>query len=203
MRRLRVILFFTVLVASLAALTPFAHAQHGGGGHGGGMGPGGGMPGGMGPGFSPGGRGPGGMGAGDYGRDRGNGDPRRAPDSAGSVGGMRSRTQLGLLGRWWDDKHLAKDLKLRPDQKQHMDSIFETSRPALQKSFQDYQQEQGKLDAMYRSKALDETTLYSQIDKVSQTRAELGKVYTHYLLQIRAEMDTDQLQRLDDATKKQ
>ena len=180
----------------LAVLTPFAHAQHGGG-HGGGMGPGGGLPGGMGPGFSPGG----GMGAGTYGRN--NGDPRRAPDSAGSVGGMRSRTQLGLLGRWWDDKHLAKDLQLRPDQKQHMDAIFATSRPALQKTFQDYQQEQGRLEAMYRSKSLDESTLYAQIDKVSQTRAELGKVYTHYLLQIRAEMDTDQLQRLDDATKKQ
>jgi Spy/CpxP family protein refolding chaperone len=94
-------------------------------------------------------------------------------------------------------------VKLRPDQKQHMDAIFETSRPALQKSFQDYQQEQGKLEAMYRSKSLDENTLYAQIDRVSQTRAELGKVYTHYLLQIRAEMDTDQLQRLDDATKKQ
>lgn len=194
---------FPVFLASVLLLAAPAHAQHGGGGgggHAGGMGPGGGMPGGgMG---GPAGMRPGGIDT--YGRDHGNGRPDREPESAGSAaGGMRSRTQLGLLGRWWDDKHVAKGLKLRPDQKTRMDSIFETSRPALVKSLQDYQQAQGHLEEMYRSKSLDENTLYSQIDKVNQARAELSKVYTHYMLQIRGEMDADQLTQLDEATRKQ
>ena len=190
MSRLRALLLLALLTASLGPAATPASAQHGGGGHGG---MGGGMPGGgMGPGF--------GSGGGDYGRK--GGDPSRAPDSAGAAPGMRSRTQLGLLGRWWDDKHVAKDLQLRPEQKQHMDSIFETSRPALIRSFQDYQQAQSRLEDMYRSRSLDENTLYAQIDKVSQARAELGKVYTHYMLQIRSEMNADQLTRLDEAMKK-
>ena len=173
-------------------------AQHGGGGGRGGGGGGRAMdqgPGGPGgPGFAPGGI---------YSRDNNGGDPNRRPDSAGSVGGALSRTQLGLLGRWWDDKHLAKNLKLRPEQQQHMDSIFESNRPALLKSLQDYQAEQARLDAMYRSRTLDENTLYGQIDKVQQTRAELGKVYTHFMLQIRGEMEPGQISLLDAARAKQ
>ncbi len=191
MPRCREILLAILLTTTFGSA---ALAQHGGGGHGGG---GGGMeqgPGSGGPGFAPGGI---------YARDNRGANPNRAPESAGTVGGMRSRTQLGPLGRWWDDRHFAKDLKLRPEQQQHMDSIFETSRPTLLKSLQDYQGEQARLDAMYRSKTLDENTLYAQIDRVSQTRAELGKVYTHFMLQIRGEMEPDQIALLDAARAKQ
>lgn len=191
MPRPRALFLIALLASFLSPLALPARAQHGGGGHGGG-----GMGGGMGPGFS----GGGGMGPGrNY--DNSGRAPDRAPESAGTVRGMRSG-QLGPLGRWWDDKHFAKGLKLRPVQQEKMDSIFATNRPVLLKGLQDYQQEQGRLQAMYQSKTLDENTLYAQIDKVSQARAELGKAYTHYMLQIRGEMDPDQLNLLDAQTRK-
>lgn len=188
MWRLRTILFCALLAGCPGWTALPACAQHGGGGGHGGMGPGGGM---------------GGFGGFGGDRTRGAAGPNVGPSSAGSIPGMRSKTRLGLLGRWWDDKHFAKDLKLRPEQQQRMDAIFEMNRPALAKGLQDYQTEQGRLEAMYGSKTLDENTLYTQIDKVSQARAELGKAYTHYLLQIRAEMNQEQLTKLDTATNPQ
>lgn len=193
MPRLRVLFCFALLAGCVGFPALPARAQHGGGHGGGGMGPGGRM----GPGFSP---GMGTYGRPSFGRDNGRGMPNRAPESAGSAG--RGRVQLAPLGRWWDEKKFAKGLKLRPDQQQHMDAIFESNRPALAKSLDDLQQEQGRLDAMYRSKSLDETNLYAQIDRVSQARAELGKAYAHYQLQIRSEMDADQLKRLEEQTTK-
>ena len=202
MPRCRILFLVILLMGLLGSTATPSLAQHGGGGGGrreGGIGrPMDQGPGAQGvpdrPGFAPGGI---------YARDNGGVNPNRAPESAGTVGGMRSKTQLGLLGRWWDDKHFAKDLKLRPEQQQHMDSIFESSRPALSKSLQDYQGEQAKLNAMYRSTTLDENTLYAQIDRVSQARAELGKAYTHFMLQIRGEMEPEQISILDASRPKQ
>ena len=182
MLRLRLSLFAALLVSCLTCSAVPAHAQRGGGG-----GRGGGSMG-IGPGFS-------------AGPAYTHGLPHRGADPGGGLGGLRTRPQLGPLGRWWDDRHFAKDLKLRPDQQGRMDSIFEANRPALARGLEDLQLEQNRLDAMYRSKSLDEGTLYAQIDRVSQARAELGKLYAHFQLQLRAEMGPDQLSRLDEANK--
>lgn len=111
---------------------------------------------------------------------------------------MRGGLQLGPPGRWWDDKHFAKDLKLRSDQQHRMDFIFETNRSALLKRYQDLQQEQLRMEALTHGKTFDEPTLFAQIDRIAQARAELEKANTHLLLQIRSEMDTDQISRLEE-----
>jgi Spy/CpxP family protein refolding chaperone len=110
---------------------------------------------------------------------------------------MRGGLQLGPPGRWWDDKHFAKDLKLRPDQQHRMDAIFESNRASLLKSFESLRQEQGRMEALVQAKTPDESAMFAQIDRVAQALAELAKANTHYLLQIRAEMDADQLARLE------
>ena len=178
-----------VLLLCFGGLSPYAAAQHGGGGHGGG-GMGGGMPGEGGSGFG-----------GNYGpRMYGNAGPPpgHAPDSAGTTSTMRGGLQLGPPGRWWDDKHFAKDLKLRDQQQRRMDGIFESNRASLLKRFQDYQTEQVKLEALTHAKIPDEGALYAQIDRVAQARAELEKANAHYLLQLRGEMDQDQISRLEE-----
>ena len=173
-------------LALLFASCPPSFSQHGGG-HGG---MGGGMPRGGGPaGFGP---GPG------YGRMNSGPPPGNAPESAGTMSSMRGGLQLGPPGRWWDDKHFAKDLKLRPDQQHRMDSIFEANKPALLKHLGDVIQEESRMEALVHSRSPDEPTLNAQIDRVWQARAELEKAKTHYLLQIRQEMDIDQLSRLED-----
>ena len=124
--------------------------------------------------------------------------PGNSPDSAGTVSTMRGGLQLGPPGRWWDDKHFAKDLKLRPDQQRRMDSIFEANRAQLTRRLEDVHQEESLLELLVHSHAPDEAALDTEIDRRSQARAELEKAYTHYLLLIRNEMDPGQLARLED-----
>jgi len=178
-----------VLVPNLPAL-----AQRPGGG---GPPPGGGMPGG---GAAPGG----GSMPGGSSRDIGGpGDTRDGPlpnassQSIGTMNTVRGGLQLGPPGRWWDDKHFAKTLRLRPEQKKRMDSLFDENRANLVSRYQALQQEESKMESLARGQTLDENALFAQIDRVSQARADLEKATTHLFLQIRKEMDADQIARLE------
>ena len=148
-----------------------ARAQRGGGG--GGMGgPGGGMMG---------GRGGGEMG----GMNRLQSQP------------LRSEPQITLGGRWWDDKKTVKSLNLRSDQQQRMDGIFEANRGNLISLNENLQREQERFVAMPREDLQDETKVFAAIDRVAQARADLEKAKFHVLLQIRKEMDPQQIAALD------
>jgi len=107
--------------------------------------------------------------------------------------------QLGPPGRWWDDPGFVKSLKLRPDQQAKMDAIFEENRSALVSHLQGLQQAEAQMQDLSRSPAPDEAALLAQIDRVAQARAELQKADTRMLLEIRKEMDPDQIKRLDKA----
>jgi Spy/CpxP family protein refolding chaperone len=182
----RTTLIAVCLALGVASTSP---AQgHGGGGPppgGGGMGgPGGGGMGG--PQFPNGGR-P---------MDRGPmGTPEPRPGQRNQIPGQA--LQLGPPGqRWWDDKSMVKSLKLRPDQQAHMDAIFEQNRAALLTRLQGVQQAETQMDELAKAPTLDEGALFAQIDRVAQARADLEKATTHLLLQIRKEMDPDQIKRL-------
>ena len=110
---------------------------------------------------------------------------------------MRGGLQLGPPLRWWDDKHYAKNLHLRPDQKKRMDGLFDENRANLVNRYEALQQEESKMEALSRAQTLDENALFAQIDRVAQARAELEKANTHLLLQVRKEMDADQINHLD------
>jgi len=182
-------------------------AQGRGGGPGGG-GPGGGGPGG-GPG-GPGGMGPGGQAPGGIGGQAPGGQERggpgngpggpggNAPAGPGGLAGMtHTSLPFGPPGRWWDDPAFAKSLKLRPAQQTRMDEIFNENRGTLVSHYEGLQQAEAKMEQLSKAPALDETALFAQIDRVKQARAELDKAYTHMLLQIRKEMDADQIERLE------
>lgn len=176
------------LVATLALLCcaiSVARAQRGGGG-------GGGMRGG-GPGMADGSNGT----SGDFSRDREGSFPGNSPEGNANSSILRPGLQLGPPGRWWDDKHFAKQLQLRPDQQRQMDATFESNRSVLLKRYGDLQGEQSRMEALTRAKTLDEGALFAQIDRIAQARADLEKATTHYLLQIRGTMDADQLARLE------
>ena len=157
---------------------------------------GGGFPGGMG-GMH--GRAPGGV-RGEHGSfPRGNGGPppntREHPNASSTI---RPGLQLGPPGRWWDDKHFARQLHLSKDQQQHMDAIFEQNRPSLLKRFEGLKQEEQKMEALTHANSLDENALFAQIERVAQARADLEKANTHLLFQLRNEMDAGQLSQLED-----
>jgi hypothetical protein len=77
-----------------------------------------------------------------------------------------------------------------------MDAIFEQNRPALSVRLQALQQAESQLAEAAKGPDPDEAALFSQIDRVSQARAELEKANTHMLLQIRKEMDPAQISHL-------
>ena len=161
----------------------------------------------------PGGGGPGGpgMGGGGMGGPQFPGGPNPSGPCSGSPppqqpgqqgqspeGPPRSGLQLGPPGqRWWDDKSYVKSLKLRPEQQTRKDAIFEQNRAALLSRFEGVQQAEAQMEQLSNSPAPDEAALFAQIDRVAQTRADLEKANTHMLLQIRKEMDADQIKRLE------
>ena len=186
-------------VCLAAGLTPLALAQGRGGG-----GPPGGGGGGMngGPGGPGGGGQNGGPGGGQLPGNNGGG-PGGAPPPPPGQGGQSSTStmhgglQLGPPGKWWDDKSFAKSLKLRPDQQMHMDAIFSQNRNALLSHYEGLQAAETQMGELTKAPTLDEAALFAQIDRVAQARADLEKAETHYLLQIRKEMDADQIARLE------
>jgi Spy/CpxP family protein refolding chaperone len=159
-------------VLACALTLSFAHAQ----GRGGGPGGGGGMMGG-------GGR----MG---FAGDRGPAPTmERAP--------IRVAPQLGLPGRWWDDGKTAKKLGLRSDQQRRMDDIFEANKGNLLGLLTNLQREENHLMSLPPGELQDEAKVFAAIDRVAQARADLEKANAHLMLQIRQQMDSNQVAALD------
>ena len=105
--------------------------------------------------------------------------------------------QLGLGGRWWDESRTIKKLHLRSDQQQRMDDIFESNKGTLVTLYNNLQREETHLATLPAGDLQDETKVFAAIDRVSQARSELKKEYAHTFLQIRQQLDPQQLQALD------
>jgi Spy/CpxP family protein refolding chaperone len=121
-----------------------------------------------------------------------------APSQPGnSISTVHSGLQLGPPGRWWDDKHFTKALHLRSEQQKRMDALFDENKANLVGRYQTLQQEESRMEALSHAPTLDEGALFAQIDRVAQARADLEKANTHLMLQVRKEMDADQIARLD------
>jgi Spy/CpxP family protein refolding chaperone len=107
------------------------------------------------------------------------------------------RLQPGPVGRWWDDRAVVKKIGLRKEQRKKMEFIFNANKPAIVASYKDYLCKQSKLDSMSKDPQVDQARLFSAIDAVSQARASLRKATTEMLLQIRQQMDPDQIAKLE------
>ena len=112
-------------------------------------------------------------------------------------GQPRMGLQLGLGGRWWDDHDNVRKLKLNPDQQHRMDEIFETNKPTLLNLYTNLQREETGLGTLSAADLQDETKVFAAIDRVSHARADLEKENAHILLQIRQQLDPQQLETLD------
>jgi Spy/CpxP family protein refolding chaperone len=129
------------------------------------------------------------------------GGPARSPAPNTRNGGANSPTRGGLRlgppGRWWDDKGFANSIGLRKDQQKKMDLIFNTNKSAILENYNSLQREESKLESLSKEPQPDRTRLFAQIDAVNQARSSLEKANAQMLLQIRQEMDPEQLTRMD------
>jgi Spy/CpxP family protein refolding chaperone len=117
--------------------------------------------------------------------------------NADSRSQSRMGLQLGLGGRWWDDHGTARKLRLNSDQQTRMDGIFEANRPALTNLYTNLQHEELNLAGLSHADLQDESKVFAAIDRVSHARSDLEKQYAHTLLQLRQQLDPQQLDALD------
>jgi Spy/CpxP family protein refolding chaperone len=104
---------------------------------------------------------------------------------------------LGPVGRWWDDKTVAQTIGLRKEQQKKMDAVFDANKSAIVSSYKSYLKQQSKLQAISKDSQVDQAHLFAAIDAASQARATLQKTTSQMLLQIRQEMDPEQIGKLD------
>jgi len=124
------------------------------------------------------------------------GSPNIAADSINVQKTTQSGLQLGPPERWWDNKRVAKNLGLRTEQKKKMDGIFNANKTTILLRYQSFVQEQSRMEQLPKQAVLDEASLFPEIDRVAQARAELEKANAHLFLLLRQEMDETQIERL-------
>jgi len=137
---------------------------------------------------------PGGMGGGGFGRPMSGGIRIPEKTTPVSQGGLH----LGLPGRWWNDRTVARVVGLDTRQQRRMDDVFNANRDNLQTLYTNLQREEAQLDKITRGRELDENQIFQQIDRVTQARGELEKATAHMQLQIRKELTADQTAKLDE-----
>jgi len=180
-RFLRIVCICTCLVAS-AGLSALAQGKPPGGG-----GPGGPPPGGYGPGGPGGPSAPGGPG----------GPPSSSSKSASANNTAHGAVQIGPVGRWWDDKTVVQAVGIGKVQQKQMDATFSANKPAILNSYKTFLSEQAKLNALSKDPNADKERLFAAIDAVNQARAALQKATTQMQLQIRQQMNPEQIQKLE------
>jgi protein CpxP len=132
----------------------------------------------------------------------GSGGPGNAPSSGSgpsSSGNSSPRAGLpfGPVGRWWDDKSVVHTVGISSNQQKKMDAIFDANKPAILSTYKTFLDEKAKLDALSKQSNVDQARMFAAIDAVSQARAALQKANTQMLLQIRQQMDADQINKLE------
>jgi Spy/CpxP family protein refolding chaperone len=132
---------------------------------------------------------------------RGPGGPPNAPASGSGSNGSGSTqhpgTQFGPVGRWWDDRSVVQRVGISHDQQRKMDTIFEANKPAILSTYKTFLSEKSKLDALGKQSNVDQASMFAAIDAVNQARAALQKANTQMLLQIRQQMQPDQITKLE------
>jgi Spy/CpxP family protein refolding chaperone len=138
---------------------------------------------------------PGGGHAGGWG---GNGGVNNAGSlSTNNANITRNGIKLGPPGRWWDDRGFVQTLGLSHDQQKKMDVIFNTNKPIIIAAYKDFEKQQAAVQALSKSANVDKNQLFAAIDAANQARAALEKANTEMLLQIRGQLDSGQVNKLE------
>jgi hypothetical protein len=78
-----------------------------------------------------------------------------------------------------------------------MDSIFDANKQAILDNYKVFLKAQASLAAVNKDPQADKDRVFAAIDSVNQARSSLQKATSAMLLQIRQEMDPDQIAKLE------
>jgi hypothetical protein len=110
----------------------------------------------------------------------------------------RNALQFGPVGRWWDDRSVVQRVGLSRDQQRRMDSIFKTSKPEILANYNTFLKAQSNLQTVNKDPSADKARVFAAIDAVNEARTALQKTTSGMLLQIRKQMSTEQIEKLQD-----
>ena len=105
--------------------------------------------------------------------------------------------QFGPVGRWWDNKTVVQAVGLRKEQAKRMDDIFDANKPAILDSYKTFLKVQSNLATVNKDPQASKDQVFAAIDALNQARSSLQKATSAMLLQIRHEMDPDQINKLE------
>lgn len=127
------------------------------------------------------------------------GTGRPGSDSASSTGVLRSPSgrPFGPPGRWWDDKSVVKAVGITQGQQRTMDAIFDANKATIVDTYKTLLSERSKLQTLTKTPQVDQAQVFAAIDRVNQAHAALEKATTQMLLEIRQQMQPDQISRLE------
>jgi hypothetical protein len=92
---------------------------------------------------------------------------------------------------------VVQSIGLRREQQKRMDAIFDASKPAILDSYKGFLKAQSNLTTVNKDPQTNKDRVFAAIDAVNQARASLQKATSAMLLQIRKEMDPDQVNKLE------
>jgi multidrug efflux pump subunit AcrA (membrane-fusion protein) len=113
--------------------------------------------------------------------------------SAVTNGGIK----LGPSGRWWDDRAARQQVGITHDQQRRMDTIFDANKQAILSTYREYEKQKANLDALSKDPKVEQSKLFEAIDAANEAKTALQKARTQMLLQIRQQLGSDQVTKLD------
>jgi Spy/CpxP family protein refolding chaperone len=105
--------------------------------------------------------------------------------------------KLGPSGRWWDDRAFRQQVGITHDQQRRMDSIFDANKQAIISTYQNYEKQKTNLDALSKDPKVEQSKLFAAIDATNEAKTALQKARTQMLLQIRQQLASEQITKLD------
>jgi hypothetical protein len=92
---------------------------------------------------------------------------------------------------------VVQSIGLRREQQKRMDAIFDAHKPAILDTYKGFLKAQSTLNSVNKDPQADKDRVFAAIDAVNQARSSLQKATSAMLLQIRKEMDPDQVNKLE------
>ncbi len=78
-----------------------------------------------------------------------------------------------------------------------MDAIFDANKATIVDTYKTLLSERSKLQTLTKTPQVDQAQVFAAIDRVNQAHAALEKATTQMLLEIRQQMQPDQISRLE------
>jgi len=99
-------------------------------------------------------------------------------------------------GRWWDDPGIAQSVGLTGPQIKKMDDVFNGTRSHLIDLDAAVQKADAGLQPLLENDPIDRAKVMSQIEQLTQAKAELEKATAQMLLDIRLQLNHDEWNKL-------